>query len=199
MTVSPPRIVMIAGPNGAGKTTLAFSLLPDFFKLYDFLNPDEIARGLSPLDPPRGNRKAGEILLQRIDDYIEEGRSFAFETTASGLTHTQRLCRAKEAGFIIQLIYLFVSAPDVCLARVKHRVAQGGHAVASEDILRRYYRGAHNILHNYMPLANEVQIYNAELLPKRLLAQKEGMKPVEIFDPIVWNTFLTAGEKYGSR
>lgn len=189
-----PKIVMIAGPNGAGKTTLAFSLLPDFFKLYDFLNPDEIARGISPLEPSRGNRKAGEILLQRIDDYIQEKRSFAFETTASGLAHIQRLRRAKEQGYIIHLIYLFVLSPEVCLSRIKHRVQQGGHDVLSEDVIRRYHRGARNILEYYEPCADISQLYVSENFAKKTFAKRMEGSEMEILDPRIWEAFLKTGK-----
>jgi len=43
------RILMIAGPNGAGKTTIASRLIPDLPILYEFINADEIARGLAAL------------------------------------------------------------------------------------------------------------------------------------------------------
>jgi predicted ABC-type ATPase len=44
-------IIVIGGPNGAGKTTAANRLLPTTLGLHEFLNADEIARGLSPFDP----------------------------------------------------------------------------------------------------------------------------------------------------
>jgi predicted ABC-type ATPase len=190
------KIVMIAGPNGAGKTTLAFSLLPDFFKLYEFLNPDEIARGLSPLDPPRGNRKAGEILLQRIDEYIEEGRSFAFETTGSGLAHAQRLRRAKECGYSVHLIYLFVTSPDICLSRIRHRVAQGGHNVSQEDVVRRYGRGAYNVRNHYLPLMDFAQFYVCDGAEKVLFAFTEEGHDLMIKQGNLWKDFLQTGEKH---
>ncbi len=41
-----PVVYMIAGPNGAGKTTLAYEALPRFLSTSEFVNTDEIARGL---------------------------------------------------------------------------------------------------------------------------------------------------------
>jgi len=43
-----PTLYILAGPNGAGKTTAAYRLLPDVFKTVEFVNADEISRGLSP-------------------------------------------------------------------------------------------------------------------------------------------------------
>jgi predicted ABC-type ATPase len=44
-------VVMIGGPNGAGKTTMATQLLPRRLQISEFVNADEIARGLSPFNP----------------------------------------------------------------------------------------------------------------------------------------------------
>ena len=44
---------MVGGPNGAGKTTWAVERLPLALEIQEFVNADEIARGLSPLDPDR--------------------------------------------------------------------------------------------------------------------------------------------------
>ena len=49
-----PRCYVIAGPNGAGKTTFALKYLPMIASCHDFINVDEIAAGLSPLDYEAG-------------------------------------------------------------------------------------------------------------------------------------------------
>ncbi len=52
-------IFILGGPNGAGKTTAARVLLPESFRESDFLNADEIARGISPEDPESAAMAAG--------------------------------------------------------------------------------------------------------------------------------------------
>jgi predicted ABC-type ATPase len=79
-----PTLYILAGPNGAGKTTAAYSLLPDVFKTVEFVNVDEIARGLSPFNVDSVAFQAGRIMLERIDYFIKQKKSFAFETTLSG-------------------------------------------------------------------------------------------------------------------
>jgi len=79
-----PTLYIFAGPNGAGKTTAAYSLLPDVFKTVEFVNADEIARGLSPFNVDSVAFQAGRIMLERIDYFIKQKKSFAFETTLSG-------------------------------------------------------------------------------------------------------------------
>ncbi|HCC21287.1 MAG TPA: hypothetical protein DEP88_08580 [Verrucomicrobiales bacterium] len=58
-----PILFLITGPNGAGKTTFAAEILTRELKGMRFLNADEIARGLSPFDPPSVAFKAGRLLI----------------------------------------------------------------------------------------------------------------------------------------
>ncbi len=46
-----PSLYIIAGCNGAGKTTASFTILPDVLDCQQFVNADEIAKGLSPFHP----------------------------------------------------------------------------------------------------------------------------------------------------
>ena len=78
-----PNIYIIAGCNGAGKTTASYSVLPEALECREFVNADEIARGLSPFQPETMAIQAGRIMLQRIDYLINRGQNFAFETTSS--------------------------------------------------------------------------------------------------------------------
>lgn len=94
-----PDIFIIAGCNGAGKTTAAYNLLPDVFKTVEFVNADEIARGLSPLNPTGVAFQAGRIMLERIEHLIDENKSFSFETTLSGLSNLTIIRKAKERGY----------------------------------------------------------------------------------------------------
>ena len=42
------QLYIIAGSNGAGKTTASYTILPKMLDCKEFVNADEIARGLSP-------------------------------------------------------------------------------------------------------------------------------------------------------
>ena len=66
-----PTLYILAGPNGAGKTTAAYSILPDVFKTIEFVNADEIARGLSPLNVESVAFQAGRIMLERLEHFIK--------------------------------------------------------------------------------------------------------------------------------
>ncbi|HQV76429.1 MAG: hypothetical protein KBA60_00130 [Flavobacteriales bacterium] len=74
---SPKCIIIIAGPNGAGKTTFARSYLVQEAGVFNFINADLIATGLSPLDPKRAMRAAGRLLLMELERLTEAGELFA--------------------------------------------------------------------------------------------------------------------------
>ena len=75
-----PKLYIIAGCNGAGKTTASYTVLPEMLGCKEFVNADEIAKGLSPFNPESVAIEAGRLMLQRMDDLLFEGEDFAFET-----------------------------------------------------------------------------------------------------------------------
>ena len=76
-----PKLYIIAGCNGAGKTTASFTILPEILGCKEFINADEIAKGLSPFQPESVAMQAGRIMLARMDELLQKGETFAFETT----------------------------------------------------------------------------------------------------------------------
>ncbi len=96
-----PTLYILAGPNGAGKTTAAYNLLPEVFKTVEFVNADEIARGLSPLNVGSVAFQAGRIMLERLEHFIKVKKSFSFETTLSGIAYLKFIRLAKLMGYEI--------------------------------------------------------------------------------------------------
>lgn len=101
------KLYIIAGCNGAGKTTASYTILPDMLRCNEFVNADEIARGLSPFNPESMAIEAGRLMLRRMNDLLNEGADFAFETTLStrtysssstGLTLRVTSCRCSISG-----------------------------------------------------------------------------------------------------
>ena len=76
------KIIIIAGPNGAGKTTFARDFLPAEAQTLRFINADLIAAGLAPFNPESAAFTAGRLMLEEIDECVDAGHSFAFETHA---------------------------------------------------------------------------------------------------------------------
>src|SRR6187402_776432 len=99
-----PELFIIAGCNGAGKTTAAYNLLPEVFNTVEFINADEIARGLSPFNPSGAAVQAARIMLERMDYMLEKKESFTTETTLSGLTLLNTIRKAKSDDYIITVV-----------------------------------------------------------------------------------------------
>ncbi len=85
------HLYIIAGCNGAGKTTASFTIMPDIINCKEFVNADEIARGLSPFQPEKVAFEAGRIMLNRIQELLKNDESFAFETTLSTRSYQHNL------------------------------------------------------------------------------------------------------------
>lgn len=163
-------IYLIGGCNGAGKTTFARDFLPSEVKCLRFLNADEIARGLSPLDPSASQLKAGRLLLEEIRASIAKNETFALESTLSGITYVRMLRKALRTGYELELHYLWLAKPEQAIARVRRRVRAGGHDVPDSDIRRRFERGLRHLLQDYLPVATRWIIWDNRNLPGKVLA-----------------------------
>lgn len=181
------RIFIIAGPNGAGKTTNAQSVIPEFISVNEFINADEIARGLAPLNPESMTLMASKLMLKRLRELLQANKSFAFETTASGTNYIKYIQQGKERGYEINLLFLWLSAPDLAIKRVAQRVEQGGHHIAEHVIRRRYQSGLKNMIKYYLPLADSVLIIdNSVAGSNKIIARKDGNRGLKIEDFSLW-------------
>lgn len=93
------NLYIIAGPNGAGKTTAAMTVLPEAFYVKEFVNADEIARGLSPLNPAGMAIEAGKIMLKRIEQLIQAKESFSIETTLASKNYVRLIKECQTKGY----------------------------------------------------------------------------------------------------
>ena len=140
-----PQCYIVAGPNGAGKTTFALTYLPMIAECHDFINADEIAKGLSPLKFEAGLLQAGKIFLNVLKQKIAARKDFAFETTLSGRTYLPQIEKWRRNGWVVSLFYLYVPDAEFSVMRVRQRVLQGGHDIPTDDIFRRYPRSMQNL------------------------------------------------------
>ena len=157
---SSKRILIVAGANGAGKTTFATEFLPNEADCPIFINADLIAAGLSPFRPDLTALRAGRLMLSMIHDYVRRGESFAFETTLSGRSYAKLIPRWRYEGYGVKLFFLRLSGPEIAIARVKQRVAEGGHDVSESVIRRRFHAGLRNFEHIYKDLVDEWAVYD---------------------------------------
>lgn len=186
-----PNLYIIAGPNGAGKTTASYSLLPEILHCTNFVNADEIARGLSPFAPETVAVQAGRIMLERIEELLPQGVDFAIETTLATRSYVQLVRRAQALGYKVHLIFFFLENEEQAIQRVAQRVSNGGHNIPEDDIRRRFKRGIYNLIHLYMPICDSVLVYNNEKTPAKLVARTKNQNDdIELIEPEMWNQLL---------
>lgn len=139
------NLYIIAGPNGAGKTTAAKTILPEILNVIEFVNADEIAKGLSPFNPEGVAFEAGRLMLLRIQQLRRENKDFSFETTLSTITYLNLIKEVRDSGYRVTLIFLWLNNVEIAKQRVKKRVAEGGHNILEDVIERRYTKGIMNL------------------------------------------------------
>lgn len=100
-----PKLYIIAGCNGAGKTTASYTILPEILDCKEFVNADEIARGLSPFQPEKVAFEAGRIMLNRIAELVNGQENFAFETTLASRTFVSLIQAAMQKGYEATLLF----------------------------------------------------------------------------------------------
>jgi predicted ABC-type ATPase len=185
-----PNLYVIGGANGSGKTTVALSLLPNVLGVYEYVNADAIASGLSPLNPESMAIPAGRIMVERLQALAESEADFAFETTLAARTFAPFLRDCRSKGYRVNLIYLWLPSPDLAVARVARRVASGGHSIPEEVVRRRYERGRRNLVNLYLPLCDNWIVYDNSRASNEVVAESGDGQEVTIYQPEVWSQIL---------
>lgn len=166
------NLYIIAGCNGAGKTTVSFTILPEIILCKEFVNADEIAKGLSPFQPENVAFEAGRIMLNRINDLLKNGESFAFETTLATRSYKGKILDAKKDGYTVTLLFFWLQSIELAKERVKTRVIEGGHDIPSNVIERRYVKGVKNLFDIYLNIVDGAFIFDNSIGRHQLIAQK---------------------------
>ena len=164
------HLYIISGPNGAGKTTASYSVLPRILQCKEFVNADEIARGLSPFNPESEAIEAGRLMLSRIKDLLSRNESFSIETTLATRSYFRLIEKAHQQGYEVTLLYFWLKSPEQAMERVAERVSKGGHNIPKDIIIRRYYEGIDNLFNIYMPIVDTWVLVNNSETPRSIVA-----------------------------
>ncbi len=191
--MSERNLYIISGCNGAGKTTASFTVLPEVLDCREFVNADEIARGLSPLNPDSAAVEAGRLMLRRIDFLLYSGQDFAIETTLATRSYRNLVKRAQNLGYKVTLLYFWLESPRVAKLRVSMRVSSGGHNIPEEVIERRYYAGLRNLFQIFMPIVDAWYLYDNNIEPREI-AMKDVDGIAVINDKVVFNIIKNYGD-----
>ncbi len=184
------KLFIISGCNGAGKTTASYTLLPEMLSCTEFVNADEIARGLSPFKPASVSIQAGKIMLERIKNLIANGTDFALETTLATRTHANVIKYAQENGYKVTLVFFWLNLPSLAVERVRMRVASGGHDIEEKVIRRRYDIGIKHLFSLYIPLCEYWMIINNSTIPPELIAEGGKHQEPKIYNKPTYNKII---------
>lgn len=184
------KLYVIAGCNGAGKTTASYTILPEILNCNEFVNADEIARGLSPFRPEKSGIQAGRLMLERIKNLIEEGRDFAFETTLSTKSYKNLIENAKRKDYSVSLIFFYLNSEELAVSRVERRVKEGGHNIPENVIRRRYENGLRNFFKIFRPIVDEWVFINNSGEPFDFIAEQKDSEEI-IYNIEIWKKLKT--------
>jgi predicted ABC-type ATPase len=185
------NLYIISGCNGAGKTTASYTVLPEVLDCKEFVNADEIAKGLSPFNPESVAIEAGRLMLQRIEDLLAKDKSFSIETTLATKSYINLVRRAQAKGYTVRLLFFWLNSPELALLRIAERVAKGGHNIPEPIVRRRYVAGICNLFRLFMSEVDSWEIYDNSSYPAAQIAK--GGKNDETFI-IVESTYKTIVE-----
>jgi len=181
-----PNLYIIAGCNGAGKTTASYTVLPEILNCKEFVNADEIAKGISPFQPETVSFHAGRIMLERINQLLIQNVDFAIETTLTTLSYQRTIELAKRENYNITLLFFWLNDVNLAIERVKSRVSEGGHNIPKEVIVRRYYRGVKNLMFVFIKLCDYWLIIDNSKRSFTLIAEGNAVFETTIYENETW-------------
>jgi predicted ABC-type ATPase len=196
---------VLAGTNGAGKSSVAGAMFRQAGA--DYFNPDEATARILVANPDISTAEAnsaawheGKRVLKRA---IAERLDFAFETTLGGQTLSALLHEALAAGIEVRMWFVGVNGAELHIARVRSRVARGGHDIPEAKIRERYDRSRINLI-ELMPRLTELRVFDNSFdadphaghspQPTLILHLAEGrtLKMVELSKTPQWAKALVA-------
>jgi len=180
------NVYVIAGCNGAGKTTASFTILPEMLECQEFVNADEIAKGLSPFKPETANFAAGRLMLERIRRHISHGIDFAFETTLATRSYVKLLEDAHSKDYQSTLLFFYLDSPELAIRRVETRVNEGGHDIPKEVIIRRYHNGLRNFFNLFEHKVSDWMFIDNSSDPFKIIAESVS-NTERIFNKSLWD------------
>lgn len=142
-----PVLYVLAGVNGAGKSSIGGQHLLDVSGM-PWFNPDTFARAYREV-AGCGQEEANAIAwgegMRHLDEAIANGTNYAFETTLGGRTVPAKIAAAAASHDVV-IWYCGLASPELHIARVKARVASGGHDIPEGKIRERYESSLVNLI-----------------------------------------------------
>lgn len=175
MSDKKPMVLVFAGPNGSGKSTIN-----SYFEIVGkYTNADDVvsATGMT-------NKEAMQYVDKMRYAAIDAGEDFTFETVLSSPYKMEILAKAKGNGYFIKCVFVLTVNPLVNVARVKARVANGGHDVPEEKIRSRYTKSLANI-EQLMQMCDILHVYDNTEKPIRIIRKHKD--DITIYPNDLWS------------
>ena len=122
-----------------------------------------------------------------INELLNKGVSFSFETTLSTKSYKSFILKAKEQGYKVTLLYFWLQTVELAKERVKTRVLEGGHNIPEDVIERRYERGIKNLFEIYIDIVDAILIFDNSFGKHNLIAQTDDSKKLNIIEEVKFN------------
>jgi predicted ABC-type ATPase len=154
-----PVLIVLAGVNGAGKSSIGGHLLRR--EGLTWFNPDTFARELKTAtgcDQETANVYAWQESMRRLEKAIAKGLNHAFETTLGGNSVTAKILEVTKTHSVL-IWFCGLSSAELHIARVKARVAAGGHPIPEEKIRERYSQAQMNLI-KLLPHVAYIKVYD---------------------------------------
>jgi len=133
------RLDLVVGPNGAGKSTLIRLVVQAVWPAAHLVNADEIAARNWPDDPAAHAYDAAALAARTREHLIGLRQPFIAETVCSHRSKLDLVRAARASGYYVALHVVMVPL-ELSVARVRARVAAGGHDVPEVKIRQRHAR-----------------------------------------------------------
>lgn len=170
-----PRLWIVAGPNGCGKSTAyGRNDIAEFNGSVWIINPDLLTarlRQAENLSLTDANLAAVQRIETWLDASIEAHQTIGVETVLSSPKYRRLVDKAKERGFEIRLIYVYVESVELQLERIRFRVAKGGHDVPEDKVRERRTRSIEQ-LKWFFDAADYAWVLDNSQSEPRLVAEK---------------------------
>lgn len=193
------NLYIISGCNGAGKTTASMTILPDVLNCHEFINADEIAKGLSPLNPESVAVQAGKLMIRRFSELLNDGVDFAIETTLATKSYIRKIEQAQLKSYHVTLLFFALETPELAKDRVRFRVQEGGHHIPPQTIIRRYFMGLHYLFNEYLLLVDKAIIYDNSNDSPVLIAKQFSDKILQIHHPTIYHRLINHATQYDHK
>jgi predicted ABC-type ATPase len=194
-----PNLYIISGCNGAGKTTASFTILPEMLNCKEFVNADSIAVGLSPFNPDSVAIEAGRLMISRIHELMKGSTDFAFETTLATRSYVSLVKAARQVGYKVTILFIWLDSPQAAIQRVADRVAEGGHNIPEAVIVRRYHRGIFNLINLYIPICDSWIVVNNKSVVPELIAKGTINGENIVQNHYIWDAINAQSKNHGDQ